>query len=107
MVKLNKIYTRTGDNGTTGLVDGSRLSKNDVRVRAYGEVDETNSVIGLVRLNLENQRLDQMRAAYKMTFLIWVLIWRLRYPIQERLIMNMPFAWFLNKPRALRQSWML
>lgn len=60
MVKLNKIYTRTGDDGTTGLVDGSRLSKNDVRVRAYGDVDETNSVIGLVRLNLENQRLDQM-----------------------------------------------
>lgn len=62
MVKLNKIYTRTGDDGTTGLVDGSRLSKNDIRVRAYGDVDETNSVIGLVRLNLENQRLDQMMA---------------------------------------------
>jgi len=62
LVKLNKIYTRTGDDGTTGLVDGSRLSKNDIRVRAYGDVDETNSVIGLVRLNLENQRLDQMMA---------------------------------------------
>ena len=60
MVKLNKIYTRTGDDGSTGLVDGSRLSKNDVRVRAYGDVDETNSVIGLVRLNLENRRLDDM-----------------------------------------------
>jgi len=60
MVKLNKIYTRTGDDGTTGLVDGSRLSKDDVRVRAYGDVDETNSVIGLVRLHLENCRLDDM-----------------------------------------------
>lgn len=60
MVKLNKIYTRTGDDGTTGLVDGSRLSKDDVRVRAYGDVDETNSVIGLVRLHLENRRLDDM-----------------------------------------------
>ncbi len=60
MVKLNKIYTRTGDDGSTGLVDGSRLSKNDVRVRAYGDVDETNSVIGLVRLQLENRRLDDM-----------------------------------------------
>ena len=60
MVKLNKIYTRTGDDGSTGLVDGSRLSKNDVRVRAYGDVDETNSVIGLVRLHLENRRLDDM-----------------------------------------------
>ena len=60
MVKLNKIYTRTGDDGSTGLVDGSRLSKNDIRVRAYGDVDETNSVIGLVRLHLENRRLDNM-----------------------------------------------
>lgn len=60
MVKLNKIYTRTGDDGSTGLVDGSRLSKNDVRVRAYGDVDETNSVIGLVRVTLENRRLDDM-----------------------------------------------
>jgi len=62
LVKLNKIYTRTGDDGTTGLVDGSRLSKNDIRVRAYGDVDETNSVIGLVRLHLENRRLDDMLA---------------------------------------------
>ena len=62
MVKLNKIYTRTGDDGTTGLVDGSRLSKNNIRVRAYGDVDETNSVIGLVRLNLESRRLDDMLA---------------------------------------------
>ncbi len=60
MVKLNKIYTRTGDDGSTGLVDGSRLSKDDVRVRAYGDVDETNSVIGLVRLHLENRQLDDM-----------------------------------------------
>lgn len=60
MVKLNKIYTRTGDDGTTGLVDGSRLGKDALRVRAYGDVDETNSVIGLVRLHLENRRLDDM-----------------------------------------------
>ena len=52
MVKLNKIYTRTGDAGQTGLVDGSRLSKDDVRLRAYGDVDELNAVIGLVRLYL-------------------------------------------------------
>ena len=58
MVKLNKIYTRTGDDGSTGLVDGSRISKDNVRVRAYGDVDETNSVIGLARLHLENRRLD-------------------------------------------------
>lgn len=60
MVKLNKIYTRTGDDGSTGLVDGSRLSKGALRVHAYGDVDETNSVIGLVRLNLESRYIDDM-----------------------------------------------
>ena len=47
MVKLNKIYTRTGDDGTTGLVDGSRVAKNDPRMAAIGDVDETNSAIGV------------------------------------------------------------
>jgi cob(I)alamin adenosyltransferase len=51
MVKLNKIYTRTGDYGTTGLVDGARVVKYDLRVEAFGTVDEANSVIGLVRLH--------------------------------------------------------
>ena len=46
MVKLNKIYTRTGDAGTTGLVDGSRLPKHAARMEAIGAVDEANSDIG-------------------------------------------------------------
>ncbi|KWV95546.1 cob(I)yrinic acid a,c-diamide adenosyltransferase [Erythrobacter sp. AP23] len=46
MVKLTKIYTRTGDDGTTGLVDGSRLSKHDARMEAIGAVDEANSALG-------------------------------------------------------------
>jgi cob(I)alamin adenosyltransferase len=50
MVKLNKIYTRTGDDGTTGLGTGERRPKYDARVAAYGEVDEANSAIGLARL---------------------------------------------------------
>ena len=45
-----KIYTRAGDDGTTGLFGGDRVSKGDVRVEAYGTVDEANSVIGVVRL---------------------------------------------------------
>lgn len=49
MVKLNKIYTRTGDNGTTGLVTGPRRSKSDLRVDAYGSVDEANAFVGLAR----------------------------------------------------------
>ena len=47
MVKLNKIYTRTGDAGETGLVDGSRIPKDHPRAQAIGEVDELNSAIGL------------------------------------------------------------
>ena len=47
MVKLNKIYTKTGDDGTTGLSDGSRVKKYDSRPSAYGDVDELNSFIGL------------------------------------------------------------
>jgi len=50
MVKLNKIYTRTGDDGTTGLVDGSRRAKHDARMVAIGEVDEVNSAMGLAAL---------------------------------------------------------
>jgi cob(I)alamin adenosyltransferase len=46
--RLSKIYTRTGDDGTTGLGDGSRVAKDDARVEAYGTVDEANSAIGVV-----------------------------------------------------------
>jgi cob(I)alamin adenosyltransferase len=51
MVKLNKIYTRTGDDGTTGLGMGARRLKCDLRVEAYGTVDEANSCVGLARLH--------------------------------------------------------
>ena len=51
MVKLNKIYTRTGDDGSTGLANGERRAKCDSRVEAYGDIDETNSFIGLARLS--------------------------------------------------------
>ena len=50
MVKLNKIYTRTGDDGSTGLVDGSRTAKHAARIEAIGAVDEANSAIGLAVL---------------------------------------------------------
>ncbi|MDR9774025.1 cob(I)yrinic acid a,c-diamide adenosyltransferase [Rhizobium hidalgonense] len=51
MVKLNKIYTKTGDDGTTGLVSGPPRTKDDLRVEAYGTIDEANSAIGLARLH--------------------------------------------------------
>lgn len=63
MVKLNKIYTRTGDDGTTGLASGPRRRKDDLRVEAYGAVDEANSAVGLARLSTrEEPVLDAMLA---------------------------------------------
>ncbi|WP_193334441.1 cob(I)yrinic acid a,c-diamide adenosyltransferase [Devosia beringensis] len=51
MVKLNRIYTKTGDDGSTGLVRGPRRPKYDLRVEAYGTVDEANAAIGMARLH--------------------------------------------------------
>ena len=51
MVKLNRIYTKTGEGGTTGLGDGTRVTKFDLRVEAFGTVDEANATLGLVRLH--------------------------------------------------------
>ncbi len=51
MVKLNKIYTRTGDDGTTGLGGGERRKKYDLRIAAYGTIDEVNAAIGIARLH--------------------------------------------------------
>lgn len=53
MVKLNKIYTKTGDDGTTGLAVGPRRAKHDLRIEAFGTVDETNAAIGLARLHAD------------------------------------------------------
>ena len=54
MVKLNKIYTRTGDDGTTGLVDGSRSPKHAARIEAIGAVDEANSALGFAICAIDN-----------------------------------------------------
>ena len=60
MVKLTKIYTRTGDDGETGLGDGSRVRKHDARVAAYGEVDEANCAIGMVLVEIERSGDSQL-----------------------------------------------
>jgi len=52
VVKLNKIYTKTGDAGTTGLGSGERVAKDAARIAAYGTVDETNSTVGMARIHL-------------------------------------------------------
>ena len=59
MVKLNKIYTRTGDDGTTGLVDGSRVAKSDPRMAAIGDVDELNSALGFAICEIKGDQLVQ------------------------------------------------
>lgn len=62
MVKLNKIYTRTGDDGTSGLVDGSRLPKAEALFAAIGDVDEANSMLGFARLALGGTIMDRQLA---------------------------------------------
>ena len=57
MVKLNKIYTKAGDKGKTGLVNGKRIFKDNIRIKAYGTVDELNSYIGLIRDQIWKQPL--------------------------------------------------
>jgi cob(I)alamin adenosyltransferase len=58
MVVLNKIYTKTGDDGTTALGTGERRPKSDARIDAYGTVDETNAVVGLIRLHTKDLDTD-------------------------------------------------
>ena len=48
-MRITKVYTKTGDKGVTGLVDGSRVPKNHPRIEAYGTVDELNAIIGIIR----------------------------------------------------------
>jgi cob(I)alamin adenosyltransferase len=59
MVVLNRIYTRTGDDGTTSLGSGDRRKKYDLRVEAYGTLDELNAVLGLARLHTAGSELDR------------------------------------------------
>jgi cob(I)alamin adenosyltransferase len=79
MPKLTRIYTRTGDDGTTGLVGGQRIKKNDLRIEAYGTVDELSSAIGVARASLlettRGRSLDQARAVQVATELDHWLAW--------------------------------
>jgi cob(I)alamin adenosyltransferase len=63
MVRLNRIYTRTGDAGDTGLADGSRIPKDHPRAQAIGDVDETNSALGIALLHVEDGRIAAMLRA--------------------------------------------
>jgi cob(I)alamin adenosyltransferase len=61
MVRLNRIYTRTGDSGDTGLADGSRIAKDHPRAQAIGDVDEANSAIGVALLHVADGHRDMLR----------------------------------------------
>ena len=56
--RLSKIYTRTGDSGTTGLGDGSRVAKDDLRIASLGDVDELNAILGVLRAQIESSMLE-------------------------------------------------
>ena len=66
MVKITKVYTRTGDSGQTGIVGGKRLPKDHPRIEAYGTVDELNSVIGIVLSFLEHKKVSNRSLKLKM-----------------------------------------
>jgi cob(I)alamin adenosyltransferase len=73
--KLTRIYTRTGDDGTTGLVGGQRVKKNALRIETYGTVDELSSVIGLARAALHDAARTNMAAAVAAAELDGWLAW--------------------------------
>jgi cob(I)alamin adenosyltransferase len=61
-MRVTRVYTKSGDAGETSLVDGSRVSKADPRVAAYGDVDELNSLLGMARIGLTDQQLNDALA---------------------------------------------
>jgi cob(I)alamin adenosyltransferase len=71
MVKLTRIYTRTGDDGTTGLVGGQRIKKNALRIEAYGTVDECSCAIGLARAALAPTIASRAQLARLDAWLAW------------------------------------
>ncbi|MGZ3496458.1 MAG: cob(I)yrinic acid a,c-diamide adenosyltransferase [Vulcanimicrobiaceae bacterium] len=71
MPKLTRIYTRTGDDGTTGLVGGQRVKKNSLRIETYGTIDELSSIIGLARTALGSVLTTHPRAQRLDAWLAW------------------------------------
>ncbi len=61
-VRINRVYTRTGDQGETGLVGGRRVAKDSTRIECYGTVDELNATLGLARLHSQNHAQLELQA---------------------------------------------
>jgi cob(I)alamin adenosyltransferase len=97
MPKLTRIYTRAGDDGTTGLVGGQRVKKNSLRIETYGTLDELSSVIGVARSRLSFDLENDMRLGRLDRWLAWTqdvlfnLGSELATPIEKRWE-NMPLA---------------
>ncbi|WP_423127400.1 cob(I)yrinic acid a,c-diamide adenosyltransferase [Gaoshiqia sp. Z1-71] len=70
MAKLVRIYTKTGDDGTTGLIGGDRVKKHDIRLEAYGTVDELNSHIGLILTTKVDERAQKVLADIQSTLFV-------------------------------------
>src|SRR5260370_42699946 len=84
-MKLDKIYTRTGDEGKTSLGDGSRLPKFHLRVTAYGSIDEVNSAIGVANLHVENPEAFQLfRHIQNDLFDVGADLCRPKRPVEEK-----------------------
>ncbi|HXF05641.1 MAG TPA: cob(I)yrinic acid a,c-diamide adenosyltransferase [Blastocatellia bacterium] len=66
-MRITKVYTRTGDSGETSLVGGQRVGKDSPRVDAYGEIDEVNSLLGLVRCHVQDKEIDGILATLQNT----------------------------------------
>lgn len=77
-----KIYTKTGDDGTTGLFGGKRVLKDDERVDTYGEIDELNSIIGLSRAFVLSNDVNKDLEKFRINSLILVHIWRHQLKIE-------------------------
>ncbi len=109
MVKLNKIYTRTGDDGTTGLVDGSRLPKHAARMEAIGAVDEANSALGLAAVVLAGVILpgggDHAAALYRIQNDLFDL-WALTSPLRRaRVMISLRPKWCCGLWRDRSRGW--
>ena len=86
--RLTKIYTRTGDDGTTGLFGGGRLSKSDIRIEAYGTVDEVNSCIGLARAEDSSHVFESLLAQIQID--LFVLGADLATPLDAKITYSIP-----------------
>ena len=75
-ITISKVYTKTGDSGNTGLAGGQRLSKDDIRIEAYGEVDELNTVIGGCK-----HEIDSRISTYKELKSISDILYRIQHEL--------------------------